>query len=118
NHHSRYWDRPQTFDPLRFFNNSEAKHNLLTFSHGRRTCPGRQLGWWEMLTILANVFKDYDMRLPSDYEHLGPAVLDKNGNPKLMNARQYIVVKPADPIRDCRVVISRASTRPFSTKEH
>ncbi|KAJ2521295.1 hypothetical protein H4217_001469 [Coemansia sp. RSA 1939] len=71
-----------------------------------------------MLTILANVFKDYDMRLPSDYEHLGPAVLDKNGNPKLMNARQYIVVKPADPIRDCRVVISRASTRPFSTKEH
>ncbi|KAJ2568150.1 hypothetical protein IW140_004147 [Coemansia sp. RSA 1813] len=108
NHHSRYWDRPHTFDPLRFLNNSEAKHNLLTFSYGRRTCPGRQLGWWEMLTMLANIFKDYDLRLPSDYMHLGPGVLDDDGNPKLMDSRQYIVVKPADPMRDCRVLISRA----------
>ncbi|KAJ1886572.1 hypothetical protein LPJ81_006678, partial [Coemansia sp. IMI 209127] len=91
NHHSVYWDRPNTFDPLRFLNNSEAKHNLLTFSYGRRTCPGRQLGWWELLTILANVFKDYDLRIPPDYRHLGPDVLDTNGNPKLMDARQFIV---------------------------
>ncbi|KAJ1987714.1 hypothetical protein EDC05_005675 [Coemansia umbellata] len=108
NHHSEFWSRPHEYNPVRFLENNEARHNVLTFSYGKRTCPGRQLAWWEMLTILANILKDYDMRLPEDYTHLGPKVLDKHGYPKLMDAQQYIVVKPANPDRDCRLVISKA----------
>ncbi|KAJ2286630.1 hypothetical protein IWW55_006928, partial [Coemansia sp. RSA 2706] len=43
NHHKAYWERPHEYNPLRFIENSEARHNVLTFSHGRRTCPGKNL---------------------------------------------------------------------------
>ncbi|KAJ2683851.1 hypothetical protein H4R19_006950, partial [Coemansia spiralis] len=103
NHHPAHWERPHEYDPMRFIRNSEARHNVLTFSHSRRMCPGRHLALWEMLTILANVLKDYDMQLPADYTHLGPHVLNQHGYPKQMDAQQYIVVKPIDAERDCRL---------------
>ncbi|KAJ2349995.1 hypothetical protein IWW50_002297 [Coemansia erecta] len=107
NHHERVWQRPHEFDPTRFIDSPDARHNVLTFSHGRRTCPGKNLAMWEMLTILANVLKDYDMQLPADYTHLGPHILDKHGFPRQMDAQQYIVVKPVDAERDCRILISK-----------
>ncbi|KAJ2721094.1 hypothetical protein GGI07_004199 [Coemansia sp. Benny D115] len=107
NHHHAFWENPYAYDPSRFLNNSEAKHNVLTFSYGKRICPGRHLAWWEMLTVLANALKDYDWSLPSDLTHLGPSVLDERGYPKQMDSQQFIVVKPADAERDCRLVISK-----------
>ncbi|KAJ1897687.1 hypothetical protein LPJ81_004486 [Coemansia sp. IMI 209127] len=110
NRHSRHWDRPLEFDPTRFIGNRDARNKIMTFSYGRRACPGRQLAWWEMLTILANVLKDYDLKVPSDCTHFGPDVLGENGYPKTMDWRMFITIKPENSERDCRVLVSRATT--------
>ncbi|KAJ1770088.1 hypothetical protein EV179_002690 [Coemansia sp. RSA 487] len=110
NRHGRHWERPYEFDPTRFLGNREARSKIMTFSSGRRTCPGRQLAWWEMLTILANILKDYDLKMPSDCANFGPGMLDKNGYPKTMDWRMFITIKPKDSDRDCRVLVSRAKT--------
>ncbi|KAJ2852746.1 hypothetical protein IWW36_000103 [Coemansia brasiliensis] len=107
NHHPAYWQNPHEFNPLRFIENSDLKHNVLTFSHGRRTCPGKNLAMWEMTTILANIIKDYHLQLPPDITHLGPHILNKYGYPRQMDSQQYIVVKPVDAQRDCRILISK-----------
>ncbi|KAJ2865570.1 hypothetical protein GGH94_002167 [Coemansia aciculifera] len=107
NHHSAFWDQPRVFNPQRFLDDDSARHNVLTFSSGKRVCPGRQLAWWEMLTVFANILKDYDWELPADYTHLGPNVLDKHGHPRQMDETQFIIIKPANPDRDCRLVVSK-----------
>ncbi|KAJ2000292.1 hypothetical protein GGI04_003834 [Coemansia thaxteri] len=112
NHHATVWDQPSLFNPQRFLDNDSARHNVLTFSMGKRVCPGRQLAWWEMLTVLANILKDYDWALPADYALLGPGVLDKHGHPRQMDETQFIIIKPARPERDCRLVISKHAAQP------
>ncbi|KAI7831906.1 cytochrome P450 [Kickxella alabastrina] len=107
NHHKKTWCRPYEFDPTRFLDDSEARHNVFTFSSGKRICPGRHLAWWEMLTVFANILKDYDWRLPADFTHLGPNILDEHGYPKQMESQQFIVVKPANAERDCRLIITK-----------
>ncbi|KAJ2142067.1 hypothetical protein IW142_004517, partial [Coemansia sp. RSA 564] len=107
NHHKTFWDNPHEYDPTRFLDNKDLQHYILTFSHGRRSCPGKNLAWWEMLTILSNILKDYDFRMPDDLTHLGPHVLNKHGFPKTMEAKQYIAVKPVNSEKDCRLIISR-----------
>ncbi|KAI8323833.1 cytochrome P450 [Martensiomyces pterosporus] len=101
------WEEPYLFNPLRFIDNEDAKRNVFTFSTGVRMCPGRNLAWMEMLTILANVLKDYDLRLPDDIAHLGPGVLSKRGYPKLMDAKQFILSTPTNPKVDCRLTVSK-----------
>ncbi|KAJ2300578.1 hypothetical protein IWW55_003932 [Coemansia sp. RSA 2706] len=108
NHHPTFWDNPHEFDPTRFLANRDLQHYILTFSHGKRMCPGKNLAWWEMLTIMANILKDYDFKIPDDLTHLGPHVLNKHGFPQIMKSKQYIAVKPVDAERDCRLIISRA----------
>ncbi|KAI8322151.1 cytochrome P450 [Martensiomyces pterosporus] len=107
NIHKDYWNEPHLFDPTRFIDNEEAKRNVFTFSTGVRICPGKHLAWIEMLTILGNVLKDYDMQVPDGYTHLGPSVLDKNGYPKLMDSNHFITSNPANPARDCRILITK-----------
>ncbi|KAJ2552413.1 hypothetical protein EV175_003323, partial [Coemansia sp. RSA 1933] len=109
NYHSKYWDRPYEFDPFRFIRDKETSRNLLSFSYGRRICPGRHLAWWEMLTTFPNLLKDYDFKLPDDCAHLGPNILDERGQPKTMSARSLISYKPSNAERDCRLIISKAS---------
>ncbi|KAJ2512852.1 hypothetical protein H4217_006660 [Coemansia sp. RSA 1939] len=109
NYHSKYWDRPHEYDPTRFIKDKEASRNLLSFSHGRRICPGRYLAWWEMLTILPNILKNYNFELPADYTHLGPNLLDERGLPKVMDAKTFVTFAPTYAHRDCRLVISRTN---------
>ncbi|KAI8322153.1 cytochrome P450 [Martensiomyces pterosporus] len=104
-----YWTEPYLFNPLRFIDNEEAKRNVFTFSGGVRICPGRHLAWIEMVTILANILKDYDLRLPEDLVHLGPGVLDERGHPRLMESKHYFSSNPTNPERDCRLVISKST---------
>ncbi|KAJ2568759.1 hypothetical protein IW140_003642 [Coemansia sp. RSA 1813] len=111
NYHSKYWDRPHEYDPSRFIKDRDAWRNVLSFSHGRRICPGRYLAWWEMLTILPNLLKDYDFELPANYTHLGPNILDERGLPKVMDAKTFVTYTPSNADRDCRLVISRASDK-------
>ncbi|KAJ1963504.1 hypothetical protein GGI12_002013 [Dipsacomyces acuminosporus] len=107
NMNKNYWNNPHLFDPTRFLNNDEAKRNVFTFSYGVRVCPGRQLAWIEMLTILSNILKDYDLRYPDDYTLHGPNILNEHGYPKLMDSKLFITNGPTDSERDCRVVVSK-----------
>ncbi|KAJ2826820.1 hypothetical protein IWW50_002180 [Coemansia erecta] len=108
NHHKTYWNNPHEYNPTRFLDNKELQHYILTFSHGRRICPGKNLAWWEMLTIMSNILKDYDFRVPDDLTHFGPHILNKHGFPQTMESKAFITVKPENPERDCRLIISRA----------
>jgi cytochrome P450 len=106
NMHESIWEEPRNFKPERFIGNDEAKKTLFTFSYGPRNCIGRNLAWVEMLTIVANILKDYDIALPHD-SIWGPDNVDETGSPKLLPAKCFIASFPSNPERDCRMSISR-----------
>ncbi|ORX66107.1 cytochrome P450 [Linderina pennispora] len=109
NHHADTWANPLKYDPTRLLNNDEAYRSLFTFAPGVHICPGRHLAKIEMLTILSNMLKDFDMALPEDYTHLGPNVLDANGFPKMMESAHILIPEPVNPKRDCRVILTKRS---------
>jgi helvolic acid biosynthesis cytochrome P450 monooxygenase len=100
------WNQPDKFIPDRFIQNEEAKKNIFAFSYGPRSCVGRNLAWIEIMTILANLLKDYDISLPKD-ALFGPFNLDKNGNPRMMPSECHIVFAPTHAERDCRLRLSK-----------
>ncbi|KAL1917677.1 uncharacterized protein VTP21DRAFT_4070 [Calcarisporiella thermophila] len=106
--HKDFWDDPLTFNPVRFLDNDEAKRNMLSFSYGQRFCIGRNLAWVEMLPILANMLKDYDISLPEG-SLFGPHNLDEHGRPKLMPTKPSVFTMPANPERDCRMIVTNRS---------
>ncbi|KAJ2840427.1 hypothetical protein FBU31_000423 [Coemansia sp. 'formosensis'] len=107
NHHKGTWSNPRKFMPERFLDDEKAKNSILTFSAGVRICSGRVLALYEMTTILANLFKDYDFALPAD-SLFTPSRLDEHGNPVVMPQFQALTIGPRYPERDCRVVVSSA----------
>ncbi|KAJ1720335.1 hypothetical protein LPJ53_005029 [Coemansia erecta] len=107
NHHKDTWESPREFIPERFIDNEKLKQNVLTFSSGVRICPGRNLANYEMMTILANILKDYDLENPRD-ALFTPDNLDVHGNPNTMPCTQNLTIAPKYPDRDCRVIIRRA----------
>ncbi|KAL1917674.1 uncharacterized protein VTP21DRAFT_4067 [Calcarisporiella thermophila] len=106
NMHKDIWENPRRFDPTRFLGNDVAKRNLFTFSFGHRFCIGRNLAWVEMLAIVANILKDYNISLPKD-SIFGPHNVDEDGLPKLLPAKCFIASFPAKPERDCRMIITK-----------
>ncbi|KJK79831.1 hypothetical protein H634G_04070 [Metarhizium anisopliae BRIP 53293] len=108
--HKDVWDRPYAYDPTRFLDNDEAKRNVFAFSYGHRNCIGRNLAWVEMMVILANLLKDYDLTLPED-SVCGPHNVDEFGRPRIMPTRSTLFTTPKYPERDCRIVVGRAPAR-------
>ncbi|KAJ2725653.1 hypothetical protein GGI07_001153 [Coemansia sp. Benny D115] len=107
-HHSpANWVEPEKFDPDRFIRDPRAKHSIFAFGHGTRICMGKQLAMMNMLTILANILRDYDMELPQDYSLRGPSVKGPHGLPRLMPMTQFLTAKPTNPDRDCRISIRK-----------
>ncbi|KAJ1664656.1 hypothetical protein IW140_005815 [Coemansia sp. RSA 1813] len=114
NHHRETWEQPRRFMPERFLGEGEKrKQNVITFSSGVRICPGRNLALYEMMTILANLLKDYDFSLPAN-ALFRPDKVDKDGNPIAMPRTQSLTVLPKHPERDCLVVVKRAPDSSFS----
>ncbi|KAJ2389022.1 hypothetical protein GGI23_005925 [Coemansia sp. RSA 2559] len=108
NHHKETWEQPRKFMPERFLNEGEKmKQNVMTFSSGVRICPGRNLAMYEMITILANLLKDYDFSLPSN-SLFRPDKVDRDGYPIAMPRTHNPIVLPKYPERDCLVVIRHA----------
>lgn len=101
------WETPERFQPERFMGSDEAKKNLFTFSYGPRNCIGRNLAWVEILTIVANILKDYDIALAPG-SPFGPSNLGDNGEPELLPAKCFIASFPANAERDCRMLITRS----------
>lgn len=109
NHHLGTWENPHRFWPERFIENEKLKQSIFTFSGGARICPGRNLAQYEITTILANILKDYDFRLPED-SLFGPDKLNKHGYPMSMPRTYALTVGPKYPDRDCQILVSKASS--------
>ncbi|KAJ2892404.1 hypothetical protein GGI21_005619 [Coemansia aciculifera] len=93
--------------PERFIGDEKAKVNVLTFSSGVRICPGRNLAQYEMMTIIANLLKDYDFAMPSE-SLFSPDYVNEHGNPVVMPCTHSLTVSPKYPERDCLIVVSPA----------
>ncbi|KAJ1800639.1 hypothetical protein LPJ59_000932 [Coemansia sp. RSA 2399] len=114
NHHKETWDNPRQYMPERFLGEDEKKkQSVMSFSSGVRICPGKNLALYEMMTILANLLKEYDLELPSD-ALFRPENVDKDGYPIAMPRTQSLTVLPRYMDRDCRVVIRHAADSSFS----
>ncbi|KAJ1733401.1 hypothetical protein LPJ61_001577 [Coemansia biformis] len=103
---------PHTFNPDRFVGDGSEKHSLLAFSTGVRACLGRNLALVEMHVVLANLLRDYDLRLPENGSPgcASPASMDKPcvGAVPDIPRRTMMTLNPTCPDRDCLVVVSRA----------
>jgi cytochrome P450 len=100
------WTNPHLYDPSRFLGDEQAKRNVFAFSYGHRNCIGRNLAWVEIMIIIANILKDYDISLPED-SVCGPHNVDELGRPKIMPTRSALFTTPKYPDRDCRLVIAK-----------
>lgn len=100
------WDQPERFIADRFIGDEDAKKNIFAFSYGPRSCIGRNLAWVEIMTILANLLKNYNISLPEDSLY-GPCNVDEDGIPRMMPSQCHIVFAPIHPDRDCRLRITR-----------
>ncbi|PKX97852.1 cytochrome P450 monooxygenase helB3 [Aspergillus novofumigatus IBT 16806] len=102
--HRPSWEDPDRFYPPRFLKQEtyhETRRNMLSFAYGTRFCIGRNLAWAVMMVTLANLFKDYEVELPED-SHFGPTII--------MPTKMGVATMPADPERDCRMVLSARIT--------
>lgn len=106
--HKGTWKDPHCYDPTRFLGNDEAKRMVFAFSYGHRNCIGQTLAWMEMMVILANLLKDYDLSLPDDTV-CGPDNVDELGRPKIMETKSALFTTPKYPDRDCRLVVQRVT---------
>jgi cytochrome P450 len=102
----KVWKDPHLYDPTRFLNDPDAQRNVFAFSYGHRNCIGRHLAFMEIMIIIANIFKDYDISLPEDTIY-GPHNIDEFGHPRIMPTRSTLFTTPKYPERDCRLVISK-----------
>ncbi|KAJ2637609.1 hypothetical protein GGF40_002240 [Coemansia sp. RSA 1286] len=109
NHHQETWTNPRAFLPERFVDNPAAKQNVFAFSHGARSCPGRNLALRQMIVVFANMLKNYDFELPED-ALFKPGILDKHGYPQVMPSVQSIMIGPKYPERDCRIIVRKAAS--------
>jgi cytochrome P450 len=110
--HRSSWEDPDRFHPPRFLKQEtyhETRRNMLSFAYGTRFCIGRNLAWAVMMVTLANLFKDYEVELPED-SRFGPTIVDAAGRPKIMPTKMGVATMPADPERDCRMVLSARIT--------
>ncbi|KAF2753857.1 putative cytochrome P450 monooxygenase [Pseudovirgaria hyperparasitica] len=105
--HAETWKDPHIYDPTRFLANEDLKRNVFAFSYGHRNCIGKSLAWSEMMVILSNLLKDYDVKLPEDTVY-GPKNLDELGRPKIMETKSTLFTTPKYPDRDCRLLVKKA----------
>jgi cytochrome P450 len=71
--HKDYWTEPDKFDPDRFYRIEESDKYLLEkkkmknmfslFGGGIRNCPGRKLAIIELKSLLALIYRKYDVQL-------------------------------------------------------
>ncbi|OMJ10620.1 Cytochrome P450 2L1 [Smittium culicis] len=106
-----FWESPDSFYPERFMGpkGEILRKNVATDSHGVRICPGRNLAWFEMLTVMSNILRDYDFKQiegsPYSSSNLDPR---RNYEPKFYDTESTLVLSPSNPERDCNIQFFRS----------
>ena len=62
-----------------------------------------------MMVTLANLFNTYDISIPGD-SIFRPENVDADGRPKIMPTKLGVATMPANPDRDCRMVIKKRAS--------
>ena len=65
-HHSSNWTEPDTFNPDRWLNDSDIKlcrNSYFPFGFGSRVCPGKNLANVEIKTLIALLYRKFDVEL-------------------------------------------------------
>lgn len=72
NNNPRHWKEPEEFNPDRFLSEkhlaSDHPYAHLTFSAGKRGCPGKKMGYLTLKTMLAKLVQTYHIQ---SLNHLG-----------------------------------------------
>jgi len=64
NNNPLYWEEPDKFIPERFYGSQEIhKNSFSMFGGGPRMCPGRKIAIIELKTLLAAVYRRFDVEL-------------------------------------------------------
>jgi cytochrome P450 len=65
NNNPLYWKDPEKFNPDRFYdiNELEHKNSFLMFGGGSRICLGRKIAMVELKTLLALLYRKFDVEL-------------------------------------------------------
>ncbi|OLY82587.1 Versicolorin B desaturase [Smittium mucronatum] len=107
---TQVWGDNLNYNPDRFMGpeSKKFKKEILAFSTGIRICPGRNLAWMEIFTIIPNLIKNFDLSFPPNSLY-GPNILDpNNGNEPLVPKDISFATRfPANPDRDCNLVITK-----------
>ncbi|PVZ96749.1 hypothetical protein BB558_007315 [Smittium angustum] len=103
------WEKPDSFIPERFLGKEgdRLKKEVIVFSFGVRICAGRNLAWAEITTVIPNLMRNYNVRLPDDSRY-GVNVLDKNrrNEPLLLEDLVFNTCAPANVERDCNLIVT------------
>lgn len=103
------YDRPDKFVPERYIESPELARHLLTFSRGVRQCLGIHLAYREMQTLVAGIFRRYDVYDP-EAERQGPTLqLYKTERRELEMAADYVVPAAYEGSLGLQVVIRQSS---------
>ncbi|NNC96351.1 MAG: cytochrome P450 [Chitinophagales bacterium] len=70
---SKYWDKPDLFDPYRFFNDKALEHKYyFPFGIGIRSCIGEKLALLEIYHILFYLFNNFEFEIDSKKVAMNP----------------------------------------------
>ncbi|PVU98034.1 hypothetical protein BB561_000145 [Smittium simulii] len=107
------WDSPNKYMPERFLNEKgkSLTKELVTFSSGVRICPGRNLAWVEILTVMPNFIRDYEIRLMPD-SFYRPDNIDANRDNEPLLFEDYVLgTRGISNYKNvCNVIISKRLT--------
>ena len=84
-HNSDYWQEPHIFDPERFNGNQSDRHKFqyLPFGGGGRFCIGNNFALYEILLLLIQFVKKYEIKPIS---------------PKKVPFNPLLTLRPKDPV--------------------
>ena len=74
NHDKKYLKDPQNFRPERFIKEVDGKptfvkdKRVITFSTGKRKCPGEGMAMDELFVFLIHIVKNFDIKAPEGEE--------------------------------------------------
>ncbi|PVU87607.1 hypothetical protein BB559_005968 [Furculomyces boomerangus] len=110
------WENPRRFIPERFISSgsedggalemNKRRSDVMPFSVGVRSCPGKHLAWMEILTVIPNLLNRYDFELEKGAVY-NPKNIDpeRENEPKMFEDVVYLTRTPIGHKTHCNLII-------------